>query len=328
MIDAAAKRASLFQRFRFSPGTLTDAIREQRPGAERAASGLWRRDPAVWSRDPIVQQKIADRLGWLRSPTLMSKSLDRIHAFADGIKRSGFTDVVLLGMGGSSLGPEVLAQTFGSKPGFPRLQIVDSTDPAQLRRVESSVDLGRTLFIVSSKSGSTLEPNILKQYFFSRAQAVLGEAAAAQHFVAITDPGSSVEKIAHVEHFRRVCHGVPTIGGRYSVLSDFGIVPAAAIGIDTRIFLERTAEMVRAAYPDRLRDSRTGAPMHELAYVIDRVLGSESPIPPKDRDALEQVLRHMLESYRKDLRQRRGRRRGRTPNGRSSEEGRSEPRSA
>src|SRR5439155_12360748 len=120
-----------------------------------------------------------------------------LDAFSADVKRAGFSDALLLGMGGSSLGPEVLAQTFGSAPGYPRLQIVDSTDPAQLQRIAASVNLKRTLSIVSSKSGSTLEPNILKLYFFERAKAALGsEAAAAQHFVAIIDPGSSVEKTA------------------------------------------------------------------------------------------------------------------------------------
>src|SRR5216683_601895 len=117
--------------------------------------------------------------------------------------------MLLLGMGGSSLGPEVLAQSLGNKPGFPRLQIVDSTDPAQLRRIQASVDLKRTLFIVSSKSGSTLEPNIFSQYFWDRTAATLGEVATAKHFVAVTDPGSRVEKIAHDQGFRSVFHGMP-----------------------------------------------------------------------------------------------------------------------
>ncbi len=136
-------------------------------------------------------------------------------------------------MGGSSLGPEVFAKTFGAKPGFPKLHVLDSTDPAQIRHFESQIDLAHTLFIVSSKSGSTLEPNIFKQYFFERAKAAVG-AEAAKHFVAITDPGSSLEKAARNEGFRAIFHGVPSIGGRYSVLSNFGMVPAAAIGVDRR----------------------------------------------------------------------------------------------
>src|SRR4030095_8366814 len=116
----------------------------------------------------------------------------------------GFTDAVLLGMGGSSLGPEVLAQSFGACSGFPRLQVLDSTDPAQIRHLESMIDLEQTLFIVSSKSGSTLEPNIFRQYFWERAKAALGEAGAAKHFIAVTDPGSSLEKMAQADRFRAV----------------------------------------------------------------------------------------------------------------------------
>jgi transaldolase/glucose-6-phosphate isomerase len=153
--------------------------------------------------------------------------------------------VLLLGMGGSSLGPEVFAETFGSQPGFPKLHVLDSTDPAQIKTFENKVDLKKTLFLVSSKSGSTLEPNIYKAYFFDRAKAALG-GDPAKHFVAITDPGSSLEKTAHGEGFRNVFHGLPTIGGRYSVLSNFGMVPAAAIGVDPKAFLASTAEMVRS----------------------------------------------------------------------------------
>src|SRR4029079_9140042 len=130
--------------------------------------------------------------------------------------------------------------------GFPRLQVLDSTDPAQIRHLESTIDLERTLFIVSSKSGSTLEPNIFKQYFWERAKAALGKAGAAEHFIAITYAGSSLEKMAQTDRFSAVFHGVPTIGGRYSVLSDFGMVPAAAVAIDTRTLPARTAASVRS----------------------------------------------------------------------------------
>src|SRR5712691_5243585 len=169
-------------------------------------------------------------------------------------------------MGGSSLGAEVLAHALGSRPGFPRLQIVDSTDPAQIRRIESSIDLERTLFIQSSKSGSTLEPNIFKQYFFERASEALGAAEAAKHFIAITDPGSPVEKKARADGFRNVFHGEPTIGGRYSVLSDFGMVPAAAIGIDTPDFLERAAEMVRSC-------TASAPPIENPGVILGAILG-------------------------------------------------------
>jgi transaldolase / glucose-6-phosphate isomerase len=245
------------------PKELDDAVKaeleEWRKGGK--VRRLWSGDASLWTGTDEAKW-----LGWLTIADEQLKGIGHLDAIAAEIQRAGFTDALLLGMGGSSLGPEVLAQTFGNKPGFPRLQIVDTTDPAQLRRIESSVDLERTLFFVSSKSGSTLEPNILKEYFVARAQAVLGEAAAAQHFIAITDPGSSLEKIAHAEHFRQVCHGVPTIGGRYSVLSDFGMVPAAAIGVDTRTFLERTAEMVRSC-------AASAPPLENPGVLLGAILG-------------------------------------------------------
>ena len=149
-------------------------------------------------------------------------------------------------MGGSSLCPEVLALTFAQTPGFPRLHILDSTDPAQIRGVEKKVDLAKTLFIVSSKSGSTLEPNIYKQYFFERVQQTVGADKAGSRFIAITDPGSKMQLVAERDRFRHIFYGLPSIGGRYSALSNFGMVPAAAMGLDIGKFLERTKEMVDA----------------------------------------------------------------------------------
>jgi len=155
---------------------------------------------------------------------------------------------VLLGMGGSSLGPEVVGAIIGPATGAPDLHVLDSTDPAQVRRLDAAVDLARTLVIVASKSGSTLEPNIFKQHFHTRMRDVVGAEAAGSHFVAITDPGSQMERIARDEGFRAIAYGVPEIGGRYSVLSAFGTVPAALIGVDLDRFLgeaERMAEACR-----------------------------------------------------------------------------------
>ena len=149
-------------------------------------------------------------------------------------------------MGGSSLGPEVLAQTFDKQPGYPKLHVLDSTDPAQIRTVESKIDPARTLFIVSSKSGSTLEPNILKQYFFECAKRAVGADKAGSRFIAITDPGSKMQAVAERDRFRHIAFGKPSIGGRYSVLSDFGMVPAAAMGLDLSRLLTTTQTMVRS----------------------------------------------------------------------------------
>ena len=161
-------------------------------------------------------------------------------------------------MGGSSLCPEVLALTYAQTPGFPRLHILDSTDPAQIRSVEKKIDLAKTLFIVSSKSGSTLEPNIYKQYFFDRVKQTVGADKAGSRFIAITDPGSKMQQVAERDRFRHIFYGLPTIGGRYSALSNFGMVPAAAMGLDTGKFLERTKEMVDACKPSAPAEQNPG----------------------------------------------------------------------
>ena len=176
--------------------------------------------------------------------------IDRLTAFAEKVKQGGFTDLVLLGMGGSSLGPEVFGETFGPRAGWPRFHMLDSTDPAQIRAIEQAIDLEKTLFIVSSKSGSTLEPNIFLDYFLDRVSMVEGKDKAGKHFVAVTDPGSSLERRAKQLGFAHIFHGVPTIGGRYSVLSKFGLVPAAAMGLDIKRLLETTQPMQRACGAD------------------------------------------------------------------------------
>ena len=169
-----------------------------------------------------------------------------MKSFAAEVKAAGFSDILLLGMGGSSLCPEVLSLTYPQTPGIPLLHILDSTDPAQIKAIEKKVNLAKTLFIVSSKSGSTLEPNIYKQYFFERVQQTIGADNAGSHFVAITDPGSKMQQVAERDRFRNIFYGIPSIGGRYSALFNFGMIPAAAMGLDTGKFLARTKEMVDA----------------------------------------------------------------------------------
>jgi transaldolase/glucose-6-phosphate isomerase len=206
---------------------------------------LWQGDKSVWTGAD------EDRwLGWLDCVDAGLKQADDYATFSAEVKRAGFKHALLLGMGGSSLGPEVLALTFGHKRGFPKLHILDSTDPAQIRATEKALDLTKTLVIVSSKSGSTTEPNVLKDYFFARIGEAVGTDKVGQHFIAVTDPGSALEKVARHDGFRRVFHGVPSIGGRYSVLSPFGLVPAAAAGIDVRKFLTLASAMVRSCGPD------------------------------------------------------------------------------
>jgi transaldolase/glucose-6-phosphate isomerase len=228
------------------PEPLATAVK--RSLAEWRAHGkvrrLWERDGSLWTGKDEGRW-----LGWLGITNGQLAHLRRFAAITDVARSAGFSDVLLLGMGGSSLCPEVLKATFGRITGFPELHVLDSTDPAQVRAFENGVDLRRTLFIVSSKSGSTLEPNIFKKYFFDRAAQVVGPRQAGSRFVAITDPGSQMQQVAEADGFRQVFFGWPNIGGRYSALSDFGLVPAAIMGIDIEKLLDRTEKMVCACMP-------------------------------------------------------------------------------
>ncbi|HEY2662439.1 MAG TPA: bifunctional transaldolase/phosoglucose isomerase [Caulobacteraceae bacterium] len=202
---------------------------------------MWQGDASLWTG-----QDEAKWLGWLPAAHGDRVDLGALEAFSAEIAGAGFIHALLLGMGGSSLGPEVLAETFGSRPGHPKLLVLDSTDPHQIARFEAQIDPARTLFIVASKSGSTLEPDILHRYFYDVACKALGADKAGASFVAITDPGSQLESTAKEQGFRRIFLGDPAIGGRYSVLSNFGLVPAAAAGVDVRAFMASTRLMTRA----------------------------------------------------------------------------------
>jgi transaldolase/glucose-6-phosphate isomerase len=204
---------------------------------------LWHHDKSVWTGEDEDKW-----LGWLMSPA--AADIADYEDFSHRVKGQNFTDAVVLGMGGSSLGPEVLAQTFDKQPGYPRLHVLDSTDPAQVRAMQASINLADTLFIVSSKSGGTTEPNVMKDYFFERVSETIGADKAGHRFIAVTDPGSSLQKVAAKQGFARTFYGDPAIGGRYSVLSPFGLVPAAAAGIDLRTLLTHTLAMVRSCGPD------------------------------------------------------------------------------
>ncbi len=225
------------------PADLDAALKKNLDDWRASGKGkrLWQGDASLWTNEDESKW-----LGWLGIADEALADAGKLKAFANEIKSAGFSDILLLGMGGSSLCPEVLALTFPQTPGFPRLHVLDSTDPAQIRSLEKKIDLAKTLFIVSSKSGSTLEPNIYKQYFFERVQQTVGADKAGSHFIAITDPGSKMQQIAKRDRFRHIFYGLPSIGGRYSALSNFGMVPAAAMGLDTGKFLQRTKEMVEA----------------------------------------------------------------------------------
>jgi len=206
---------------------------------------LWQKDASLWTD--------ADEgkwLGWLDITEQQIEDVDKLKQIAADIKKAAFKNALLLGMGGSSLCPEVLGMTFGNASGYPDLHVLDSTDPAQIKSIEAQVDLSSTICIVSSKSGGTLEPNIYKQYFFDRVKAKVGEKEVGNRFIAITDPGSKMQRIAEKDKFRKIFMGVPSIGGRYSALSNFGMVPAAIMGVDVLKFLKNTKQMVDACAAD------------------------------------------------------------------------------
>ena len=201
---------------------------------------LWNKDASVWTGG-----EEAKWLKWLDTVDERLAHVAELESFQAEVKARGFKQVLLMGMGGSSLGPEVLAMTFGKHEGYGHLYVLDSTDPQQVRTFEGKIDPKETLFIVSSKSGSTLEPNIMLSYFLDVAKKALGEKAG-EHFVAVTDPGSALEKKAAADGFWKVFHGDKQIGGRYSVLSNFGMVPAAASGVPLKLFLEDALHGVKA----------------------------------------------------------------------------------
>ena len=205
---------------------------------------LWKKDASLWTRTDE-----SNWLGWLHIVDQQLSHVDAFKRIAEDVQKARFKHALLMGMGGSSLCPEVLRMTFGKVKGFPELHVLDSTDPLQIKAMEGKLDLESTLCIVASKSGSTLEPNIYKQYFFERVKAKVGEKEAGNHFVAITDPGSHMQEAAVAARFREIFFGVPSIGGRYSALSNFGMVPAAVMGLDVERFLTTAKEMVAACGP-------------------------------------------------------------------------------
>ncbi len=206
------------------------------------AQALWRGDASLWTGEDEAKW-----LGWLGITDDQLAHIQHLIDVAEDTK--GFKHALLLGMGGSSLCPEVMRMTFGVIPGHPELHVLDSTDPAQIRAIEKKIELASTICIVSSKSGGTLEPNIFKQYFFERMKETVGEEEASRRFIAITDPESNMQKVAERDKFRRIFFGLASIGGRYSALSNFGMVPSAIMGVDLPKFLNATKEMVNACGP-------------------------------------------------------------------------------
>ena len=223
--------------------------------ADDVVGRIWRKDHTVWKPDP---GEIEDRLGWLTVPELMRRQIPALESFAQEIREAGYRHVVLLGMGGSSLGPEVLRCALGSAQGYPQLIVLDSTVPVVVQGVSDAIDPANTLFLVSSKSGSTIEPNCLYAHFRGLVDSACGQRAG-DNFIAVTDPGTVLERLGTEAGFRRTFLNPPDIGGRYSVLSYFGLVPAALLGIDTRTLLERAETMAQECGPDRPVSKNPGA---------------------------------------------------------------------
>lgn len=225
--------------------------------AEKFPRRLWEQDASLWKAEPEHQKIIHHALGWMTVSRVMLEHVDDLLNFVESARQAGFKHAVVLGMGGSSLCPDVCRATFGAAPGYLQLHILDSTVPARILSVGKSLDLARTLFMVSSKSGGTVEPLSFFKYFFDRVRSVKGDAAA-ENFVAITDPGTSLEKLAQDHKFRRIFPGQPDIGGRYSALSNFGLVPAALEGVDVRGLLLRARQAGKDSGADVAAEENPG----------------------------------------------------------------------
>ncbi|MEA2442762.1 MAG: transaldolase / glucose-6-phosphate isomerase, partial [Thermoleophilales bacterium] len=225
------------------------AARVKRAAEERVAQRIWAKDPTLWGGDKDTPE-LANRLGWLTISESMLEHVDELREFAGSCLDSGLTDVVLLGMGGSSLAPEVFRRSFGKLEDGLELHVLDSTDPGAILATERAIDLSKTLFLVSSKSGGTIETLSQFNHFYARVREAIGDDEAGAHFVAITDPGSGLAELADTHDFRALFLNDPDIGGRYSALSYFGLVPAALMGVDVRKLLEgaQVAETACANY--------------------------------------------------------------------------------
>lgn len=229
---------------------------------DRVLERILAQDFTVWKDE---DHGITKRLGWLDPVPKALEALPAIEKFANDVRKDGITRVLLIGMGGSSLAPEVFGRVFRARPGYPRLDILDTTAPDAVSRTARGIDIGETLFIVSSKSGTTAETSSLFNYFYRLACDALGEERAGRHFVAITDPGSPLEGPARRHGFRRVFLGDPDVGGRFSALSVFGLVPAAIAGVDVRKALARSEATIQAC--------RSKDPGNNPAALLGTVLG-------------------------------------------------------
>lgn len=249
--------------FRYLAGALQEAITAELSLwlNENKLKRLWAGDASLWTHADEAKW-----LGWLDVSEQERDEIPHINKLRQEINEQGFKHIIVLGMGGSSLCPDMVAKTFGKIADNPRLHILDSTCPMQIKHLEASVDLKKTIFIISSKSGSTLEPNIFKDYFYARLQTVLESKDVGDRFLVITDPGTKLEGIAKEEHFKDVFYGVPSIGGRYSALSNFGMVPSGLMGLDIKDFLHYANEMRKVCSP-------AVAPQNNPGVLLGVILG-------------------------------------------------------
>ena len=256
----------------------------RRLDAERVVGRIWDRDHTVWKSDP---EGIVDRLGWLDLPSTMRDEASAISAFADEVRLAGFRHVVLFGMGGSSLAAEVLRQTCAPRDHSLKLTVFDSTIPASVRETAEAIEPSRTLFIVSSKSGTTIEPNVLYRYFRDLVERGGGRVRAGANFVAITDSDTPLERMARDEGFRRVFTPPPDVGGRYSALSHFGLLPAALAGADIEGLLDRGKSMAEQCLSDTPVERNPGALLG----------GAMGPLAVEGRDKLTLITSPSVASF-------------------------------
>ncbi len=249
---------------KYSLGNLEDQVKQRLDEFEKngAVKKVWNKDASLWTGSDESKW-----LGWLDIVQQQQKDLQMFSALADDVKKAGFTQALLIGMGGSSLCVEVLRLTFGVQPGFPDMHVLDSTVPAQVLATRKKLDLSKTLMIVASKSGGTTEPNVIMQYFHEETKKAVGDKVG-QHFVAITDPGSSMEKRAKELNFRHIYYGVPEIGGRFSALSNFGMIPSAVMGYDVKGVLEHAHRMVDACGTNSSAHSNPGLVLGTIMGVL------------------------------------------------------------
>jgi len=253
---------------------------------EKIVDRIWQKDHTVWSTSPT---EISNRLGWLTEPLDMIQHIEEIETFVKEICECGFTNAVLLGMGGSSLAPEVFCKTFGLKDGYLELSVLDTTEPGAIAAQTQALELEKTLFIVSTKSGGTIETISLFKYFYSQVCRELGRENAGKHFIAITDPGSGLEQLANDCQFEHVFLNNPDIGGRFSVLSFFGMVPAGLTGIDLDKFLQRAITMLESSkLPVQLDEITNPAVLLGVAMAEYALAG---------QDKLTLILSNTLKSF-------------------------------